>query len=127
MKLIQTDHREQALVLDDTAKLIISEAINFFYSYKIGAVELRQKALCFLTNLSSVQFKDQPAIFHKTRKLILCDNCDGSGLEKENPEDRGKEPDFFPCQICGGHGRIYTETIVKVYMPSPEQLRKFAK
>ena len=127
MRLIQTDHSEQALVLDDKTKLILSEAITFFYNFKVGSVELRTKALDFLNKLTSPSCKDQPVLFQKSCKLTLCDSCSGSGTEKEIPDDRNKEPEFYPCSTCRGKGRLYIETIIKSYIPTPELLKKMIR
>ena len=127
MKLIKTDHGEQALVLDEKTNLIIQQSITFFYHYKIGSVALRKKSMELLTFISSPDNRDQPTFFQKFYKLNLCDSCKGSGSQIDFPDDRNKEPEFGHCSICSGHGRLYVETIVKGYPPTTEHLRKIAR
>lgn len=127
MKLIQTDFKEQALVMLPRTKYLIVEAIESMLQSRYGSVDMRNEAMALQEFLKNTDNQDTPTLFQKSRSLSKCQDCVGSGQQKIYPEDRNEDVQFSPCPRCQGSGQLYTEIIRKGYIPTEVHRRKFAK
>jgi len=127
MKLIQTDFKEQALVLLPRTKYLILEAIESMLHSRYGSVDLRNEAMALQEFLKNTDNQDTPTLFQKSRSLSKCQDCAGSGQQKFIPDDLNEDVQFSPCLRCQGSGQLYTEIIHKGYIPTEVHRRKFAK
>jgi len=127
MKIIQTDFKENALVILPRTKYLIMEAIESMLQSRYGSVELRNEAMALQQFLNTPENVDSPALFQKSRFLSKCPDCAGSGQQKHLPEDRNDDILFSSCPRCLGSGQLYTEIIRKGYVPTELHRRKFAK
>ena len=127
MKLIQTDFKQQALVMLPRTKYLIKEAIESMFQSRYGSVELRYEAKELLEFLEKSENQDSPTLFQKACSLSKCQDCAGSGQQKIYPQDRNDDVQFITCPRCQGSGQLYLENIRKGYVPTEVHRRKFAK
>ena len=127
MKLIQTDFKEQALVLLPRTKYLILEAIESMLHSRYGSVDMRNEAMALQEFLKNTDNQDTPTLFQKSRSLSKCQDCAGSGQQKFIPDDLNEDVQFSSCLRCQGSGQLYTEIIRKGYIPTEVHRRKFAK
>ena len=127
MKLIQTDFKQQSLVMLPRTKNLINEIIESMLESKHGSPELRAEATTLQEFLSVSDFEDKPTVFRKYRFLSKCQDCAGSGQRKFYPADRNMDIEFRDCQTCQGSGQLYTEIIRKGYPLSDAYRQNFAK
>ena len=128
LKITQTDHHQQALVLFPPTNCLIREGMEAILKDLCLPSELRDDALQLQRHLQNPESFDHPALFTKTHgSLMNCPDCLGTGNEKHMPEDRNADVEFKPCKVCKGEGQLYYEVIRKYYVPTEYHRRKLAK
>jgi hypothetical protein len=129
MILTKTDFDQQALVVDQTEKDVIENALDLMLnSSGISAqrIFIANRLKKFLETSSNNE--DRPALFQKSHgNMINCPDCQGTGFEKYAPDDRNEEPDYPHCKTCKGEGQLYLEVIRKSYIPTEYLRKKLAK
>lgn len=128
LKITQTDHGQQSLLIDARTKYIIREGLNSIQNDTRVSSEIRDDALQLQRFIEDAANEDHPALFTKTHgQLINCTQCVGTGKLKFMPEDRNDDVVFKACPHCQGEGQLFYEVIRKYYVPTEYHRRKLAK
>lgn len=128
MKLTQTDHKEQSLVLLPRTKYLIREGMEAITNDSRLSVELRDDALQLQRKLEDPANEDKPAIFLKSHgNMTKCTECQGTGTEKVYSANLNEDPEYIPCEVCKGEGQLYMEVIRKYYVPTDYHRKKLAQ
>ena len=128
LKITQTDHKQQALVLFPRINCILRSGMEAILNDKRLPSELRDDALQLKRHLEDPESQDKPVRFTKSHgSLMNCPECLGTRNEKQKTEDHNLDMEFIPCSFCKGEGQLYYEVIRKYYVPTEYHRKKLAK
>ena len=128
LKITQTDHKQQALVLFPRINCIVREGMEAILNDKRLPSELRDDALQLKRHLEDPASQDKPVLFTKSHgSLMNCPVCLGTRHEKQMPESHHQDIEFKPCSYCQGEGQLYCEVIRKYYVPTDCHRKKLVK
>jgi hypothetical protein len=128
LELTKTDHYVQALPIDPETSRIIREACGAMVDFRVGSIEMREKAIKIQQLLSDPEREDKPVVFQRSRGIIVnCPDCFGTRLRQITPENRNDDIEYLTCNTCKGEGQLYQEVIRKLYVPEQYHRQKLAK
>lgn len=125
--LIQTDHAQQSLVLDQHTMLLIQTGMNSLLKTQNTPENVKQDARELSSFLLDPENHDLPALFTRFREIDKCPACLGAGKLKIYPDDRNDEIRFEKCDTCQGEGQLYFIILKKGYAPTEQIRRKMAR